>query len=148
MKHKDYMQIALSEAKKAFLLGEVPVGAVIVKNNKIISVAHNLVETKKNPTLHAEVVAINRALKALNTKWLTDCTLYVTLEPCSMCAGAIVNSRIKRVVIGCEDFKQGAFIGMYNLLNFPVNHKPEVLFGIQEDESRELLVNFFKTLRQ
>ncbi len=147
MKHRDYMQIALDEANKAKVLGEVPVGAVIIKDNKIIATGHNLVQTKNNPTLHAEIVAINRACKILNSKWLTDCTLYVTLEPCSMCAGAIVHSRIKRVVIGCEDFKQGAFMGMYNLLNYSVNHKPEVLFGILEDETRNILQSFFKDLR-
>ncbi len=147
MKHKDYMQIALEEAQKAKDMGEVPIGAVIVKDNEIIATGHNLVETKKNPILHAEIVAINKASKKLGSKWLTGCTLYVTLEPCSMCAGAIVHSRLKRVVIACEDFKQGAFIGMYNLLNYSVNHKPEVLFGVLEDESREILVNFFKRLR-
>ncbi len=147
MKHRDYMKIALKEAQKARDLGEVPVGAVIVRGDEIIATGHNLVQTKSNPILHAEMIAINRASKKLNSKWLTDCTLYVTLEPCSMCAGAIVHSRLKRVVIGCEDIKQGAFFGMYNLLNHPVNHKPEVLFGILEDETREILVNFFKQLR-
>ncbi len=147
MKHRDYMKIALNEAIKAKKLGEVPVGAVIVKDNEVIATGYNLVQTKNNSTLHAEIVAINRACKKLNSKWLTDCTLYVTLEPCSMCAGAIVHSRLKRVVIGCEDFKQGAFMGMYNLLNYSVNHKPEILFGILEDESRNILKEFFKDLR-
>ena len=147
MKHRDYMKIALELAEIAGAMGEIPVGAIIVKSGEIIGKGYNLREKEQNSTLHAEVVAINEACKTLNSWRLTDCTMYVTLEPCPMCAGALVNSRISRVVYGTNDYKMGALGGLYNLLNYNVNHKPEILAGILEEECYEVLKAFFLKLR-
>lgn len=144
MKH---MQEALIEAKKAFEAGEVPVGCVIVKSGKIISSAHNTTEASKDPTCHAEINAIKKALTAVGEKSLTDCEMYVTLEPCAMCAGAVINSKIKRVYIGAQEPKSGCFGSVADLSNIGLNHKPEIYIGICEDECKEILKKFFKDKR-
>ena len=143
MKYKKYMNYALKEAKKAFLEDEVPVGAVIVKDGIIISSAHNTCELN-NVLCHAEIIAINDALKKLNARYLTDCELYVTLEPCAMCTGAIIHSKIKRIYIGAMDEKEGYCGSKDNLL---INTKTEVYHGICEDECKILLKEFFKQKR-
>ena len=143
-----FMKIALKEAKKAYDKLEVPVGAVIVKDGKVIARAHNLKETKFDTTKHAEILAIQKASKKLNSWRLIDCEMYVTLEPCSMCAGALINSRIKKVYIGASDDKTGAVGSVYNLLeDYTFNHKVEFEKGILKDECEEILKNFFKELR-
>ena len=143
------MKEALKEAKKAYDKLEVPVGAVIVKDGKIISRAHNLKETKYDTTKHAEILAIQKASKKLNSWRLIDCEMYVTLEPCSMCAGAIINSRIKKVYIGALDEKTGAVGSVLNLFeDFTFNHKVEVEKGIMQKECETMLKDFFKMLRK
>lgn len=144
-----FMKEALKEAKKAYDKLEVPVGAVIVKDGKIISRAHNLKETKFDTTKHAEILAIQKASKKLNSWRLLDCEMYVTLEPCSMCAGAVINSRIKKVYIGASDEKTGAVGSVFNLfVDYTFNHKVEYEKGIMNDECEEILKDFFKTLRK
>lgn len=143
-----YMKLALTEAKKAFDLGEVPVGAVIVQDDIVISTAYNLREIEKMATAHAEILAIQKACKNLGGWRLPRCTLYVTLEPCPMCAGAIINSRIDRVVFGAYDFKAGSCGSIVNLFDIDYNHKPIVIGGVLEDECVDLLKSFFKTLRE
>lgn len=143
-----YMEQALIEAKRAERLGEVPVGAVIVNNGDIIARAHNLRETGKNATSHAELLAIDLACEKLGTWRLENCQLYVTLEPCPMCAGAIINSRIKAVYFGAYDSKAGACASVVDLLKEGLfNHSPEVYAGIMEDECQKILSEFFKNLR-
>lgn len=143
------MKEALKEAKKAYDKLEVPVGAVIVKDGKIIARAHNLKETKYDTTKHAEILAIQKASKKLNSWRLIDCEMYVTLEPCSMCAGAIINSRIKKVYIGALDEKTGAVGSVLNLFeDFTFNHKVEVEKGIMQKECETMLKDFFKMLRK
>ncbi len=144
MKH---MQEALIEAKKAFEAGEVPVGCVIVKNGKTISSTHNTTEALKDPTCHAEINAIKKALAAVGEKSLADCELYVTLEPCAMCAGAVINSKIKRVYIGAQEPKSGCFGSVVDLSKAGLNHKPEIYIGICEDECKDILKKFFKDKR-
>ncbi len=142
------MEIALKEAKKSYLKDEVPVGCVITRDNKVISKAHNLVQSKKNITAHSEIIALNKAMKKLGIKYLDDCELYVSLEPCSMCAGAIVLSKIKKVYIATEDVKTGAAGGVFNILNnSKLNHQCEIEFGILKEESSKLLKDFFRELR-
>ncbi len=143
-----YMKHAITRAKAAAKCDEVPIGAVIVKDDKIISTGRNMRENKKNALHHAEIIAIDRACKKLNAWRLNDCTLYVTMEPCPMCAGAIVNSRIKRVVFGCYDKKAGAMGSVFNISEYPLNHKYEVLGGVMETECASLLSNFFAELRK
>lgn len=144
-----YMHIALDEARLAFEENEVPVGAVIVdEKGNIISKTHNRRENDKNATLHAELMAIDDACKKLGGWRLHKCTLYVTLEPCPMCAGAIVNSRIKKVVYAAKDPKAGCFGSVLNLNLYPFNHKPEIEYGICENEALELMSRFFKKLRE
>jgi tRNA(adenine34) deaminase len=143
-----FMKEALKEAKKAEKIGETPVGAVIVRDGKIIARGYNKRETKKNALCHAEIMAINKACKKLGGWRLIDSTLYVTLEPCPMCAGAIVNSRIERVVFGATDKKAGSLGSIVNLGDLPYNHKPEILSGVLEKECGEILTNFFKKLRK
>lgn len=139
---------AIEQAKKAYMLGECPVGAVITDGNgNIISEGYNRRETDNSPTAHAEIIAIENAAKKLGRWRLFDCTLYVTLEPCPMCAGAIINSRIKRVVYGAFDEKGGACSSVLNLFEYPFNHKPLVRSRILEKECGELLNEFFKKLR-
>ncbi len=143
----DFMQEALKEAQLAFDKGEVPVGAVIVKNGEIIARAHNTRETEKNATHHAELLAIDKACKALGGWRLWECELFVTLEPCPMCTGAIINSRIKRVVYGASDVKAGCCGSVVDLLSMSFNHKPPVHAGLCEEECRTILENFFEKLR-
>lgn len=143
-----FMKHALDEAIKAFEKEEVPVGAVIVINNEIISKAHNQRETIPDATAHAEIIAIREACKILNNWRLENATLYVTKEPCIMCAGAILNARIKRLVYGCDDPKAGSVNSLYQLLNDKrLNHQVEVTIGIMHDECGRLLTEFFKKLR-
>lgn len=143
------MKEALKEARKALELEEVPVGAIIVKDGEIIARAHNIKETKKDATCHAEILAIKKACKKLESWRLIDCEMYVTLEPCSMCAGAIINSRIKKLYIGTLDEKTGACGSVLDLLNdYKFNHKVEVKKYILKDECEALLKDFFKFLRE
>lgn len=144
-----FMNEALKEAKKAYKKMEVPVGCVIVKDGKIIAKAHNQKETKIDTTKHAEILAIQKASKKLNSWRLTDCQMYVTLEPCSMCAGAIINSRIEKVYIGTMDKKTGACGSVLNLFkDYTFNHKVELETGIMQKECEEILKVFFKELRK
>ena len=150
MDQKDkFMKEALKEAKKAYNKLEIPVGAVIVKDGKIIARAHNLKETKTDTTKHAEMLAIQKASKKLEAWRLLDCEMYVTLEPCSMCAGAIINSRIKKVYIGASDEKTGAVGSVLNLFeDYTFNHKVEYEKGIMQEECQKILKDFFKELRK
>ena len=144
-----FMKEALKEAKKAYNKLEVPVGAVIVKNGKIIARGYNQKETKTDTTKHAEILAIQKASKKLNSWRLENCEMYVTLEPCSMCAGALIQSRIKKVYIGTMDYKTGACGSVLNLLkDFKFNHIVEVEDGVMQQECEEILKNFFKELRK
>ena len=144
-----FMKEALKEAKKAYDKLEVPVGAVIVKDGKIIARAHNLKETKCDTTKHAEILAIQKASKKLNSWRLIDCEMYVTLEPCSMCAGALINSRIRKVYIGASDKKTGAVGSVFNLLeDYTFNHKVEYEKGVLQNECECILKDFFKELRK
>lgn len=143
-----FMKEALKEAKKAYIKEEIPVGAIIVKDNKIIARAYNKKEEKMDTTKHAEIIAIQKASKKLKAWRLTDCDLYVTLEPCSMCAGALIQSRIRKVYIGTEDKKTGACGSVLNLLeDYKFNHKVEIENGILKDECEAILKKFFKELR-
>lgn len=144
---KFYMKKALQLAKEARDNGEVPVGAVIVKNDKIIGIGKNSRETDKNALAHAEIIAIKKACENIGSWRLDDCTLYVTLEPCPMCAGAIINSRITRLVFGSFDEKAGSCGSVINLLDCPFNHRPVVTYGILKEECSELLSSFFNDLR-
>lgn len=144
-----FMKEALKEAKKAYEKEEVPVGAIIVKDGKIIARAHNLKETKTDTTCHAEILAIKKASKKLKAWRLENCEMYVTLEPCSMCAGALIQSRIKKVYIGTMDYKTGACGSIFNLLeDYTFNHKVEYETGILKEECENILQDFFKYLRK
>lgn len=144
----DFMQQAVSLAGDASARGEVPVGAVVVLEGKIIASAHNLVESKNDPTAHAEMLAIRLACEKLNSPRLTDCDLYVTLEPCAMCATAISFARIKRVYFGAYDEKGGAVENGARIFSQKTcHHKPEIYGGIAENECGDLLKDFFKQLR-
>ena len=144
-----YMEQALKEAEKAYKKLEVPVGAVIVKDGKIIARGHNQKETKTDTTKHAEMIAIQKASKKLKSWRLIDCEMYITLEPCTMCAGAIINSRIKKIYIGAMDEKTGADGSILNLFeDYPFNHKVEVEKGIKQEECEKILKQFFKELRK
>lgn len=143
-----YMRAAIREAKKAAALGEVPIGCVIVYQNKIIGRGYNRRNTDKSTLAHAEITAIRRASRKMGDWRLENCTLYVTLEPCQMCAGAIVQARIKRVVMACMNPKAGCAGSILNILEMPqFNHQVEVTRGILEEECSFLLKNFFKALR-
>ena len=144
---RKFMQEALLLAKEAAECGEVPVGAVIVKNGEIIAKGRNMREQKQNALSHAEIEAINNACKTLGSWRLDDCELYVTLEPCPMCAGAIINSRISTLIFGAYDAKMGSIDSIVNLCDYPYNHKVEVYGGICEDECLKILKDFFKKLR-
>lgn len=144
-----FMKLAYEEAKKAYCIGEVPVGAVIVKGNKVVGRGYNLKEKLKDPTAHAEMMAIKNASVELGGWRLIGCTMYVTLEPCAMCAGAIVNSRIDRVVIGTKDIRMGACGSSMNLLqNSGSNHKVDIEWNIMKSECSGILSDFFKKLRE
>ena len=142
-----YMDAALELAKQAAADGEVPVGCVIVRNGEIVGRGRNRRETAKTALGHAEIEAIGQACETLGGWRLWDCTLYVTLEPCPMCAGAIVNARIPRVVFGASDSKCGACGSVCDIFSMDINHHPQVEKGIREEESSALLSDFFKDLR-
>ena len=143
-----FMKEALKEAKKAYEKGEIPVGTVIVKNGKIISRAHNLKEIKKMSTAHAEILAIEKASKKLEAWRLLDCDMYVTLEPCTMCMGAIILSRINNLYIGAEDKKTGAYGSFIDLNKYKYNHNVNIEKGILKEECEYILKDFFKKLRK
>ena len=143
-----FMREALNQAKKAYKKKEIPVGAVIVRDGKVIARGYNQKEEKKDTTMHAEMIAIKKASKKLNSWRLNDCEMYVTLEPCPMCAGAIVNSRLKKVFIGTMDEKNGACGSIDNILeDYTQNYKVEQEDGIMKNECEKILKNFFKELR-
>ena len=144
--HEQFMRLALAQAAQSG--SDVPVGAVIVRDGQVIASAHNEREAQDSPLAHAEMLAMERACRALYTRRLSGCTLYVTLEPCPMCAGAIINARIKRVVYGASDRKAGCCGSILDLFREPFNHHPEVTGGVLAEESAALLSSFFKKLRK
>lgn len=147
--HEAYMQEAMKQAKKAALLGEVPIGCIIVHDGKIIGRGYNRRNTDKSALSHAEITAIRKASRKLDDWRLEECTLYVTLEPCQMCAGAIVQARIPEVIIGCMNPKAGCAGSIYNMLEEPAfNHQVRVFRGVLETECSQMLKSFFKGLRQ
>ncbi|PKL17526.1 MAG: tRNA adenosine(34) deaminase TadA [Spirochaetae bacterium HGW-Spirochaetae-5] len=149
MTDEEYMEYALSLAAEAYRRDEIPVGAVIVKDGRIIAVGSNENREKSDPTLHAEIIAIRNASIHLNNERLTGCNLYVTKEPCAMCAGAIVHSRIKCVIIGAEDIKYGACGTVFDICgNSLMNHIPEIKWGVLRDRCSTLLSEFFKAKRE
>ncbi len=143
-----YMNEALKCAKKAYSLGEAPIGAVIVRDGVIIARGYNRREIDKNALKHAEITAIDRACKKLGGWRLPRCTIYVTLEPCPMCAGAIINSRIEKVVFGAFDKKAGSVESVVQMFDLPYNHKPTVKSGVLEKECSNILTSFFAKLRK
>ena len=148
MNDEIFMRAAIEEAKIAASIGEVPIGAVVVRNGEIIARAHNERETGKDATRHAEIIAIERACAALGGWRLIGCDIYVTLEPCPMCAGAAVNARLVRVVYGASDLRAGAFGSIINLNDYPLNHKPEIVRGVLADECLAPIQAFFKEKRK
>ena len=143
------MKIALKEAVKARDIDEVPIGAVIVKDNKVIAKGHNVRETKLDPLGHAELVAIKKAAKKLGDWQLVGCDLYVTIEPCIMCSGAIIQSRIAKVIYGADDIKGGGFGSSINVLDAKnINHSPEVIKGVMKDECSKIIKDYFKNKRK
>lgn len=143
------MTLALKEANKAREIDEVPIGCVIVKDNKVIARGHNLRESKQDPILHAEMVAIRKASKKLKSWRLEGCDIYVTIEPCIMCSGAIIQSRIKTVIYGAPDLKGGGLGSSINVLDANgINHRPEVISGVMKDECAEIISNYFKEKRK
>lgn len=148
MSDKFFMQKALELAKEAAQDGEVPVGAVIVKDGQVVGTGRNRREKSKNALAHAEIEAINEACKNLGGWRLFQCDMYVTLEPCPMCTGAIINSRIKRLIYGADDLKSGSVESVVSLFELPYNHKPDVLKGVLKDECSNILSEFFKSIRK
>lgn len=144
----EFMEAAILEAKAAEEIDEVPIGAVIVRDGKIIAKAHNTRESSKCATHHAEILAIEEACRALGGWRLPETTLYVTLEPCAMCAGAIINARIPNVVFGAPDIRFGAFGSLIDLSEVPLNHKPQIRRNVRLDECRNLLGEYFKKKRK
>ena len=144
------MKIALELAKKAFDMREVPVGAIVVRRSdgKIVGSGYNRRETDRDPIAHAEITAIKEASKTLGGWRLIDCELFVTLEPCPMCCGAIINSRIERVIFGAYDKKSGSVSSVMDMFGFPYNHKPETVGGVLEDKCSKILTDFFRELRE
>lgn len=144
----DFLAYAFEEAKKAYTIGEVPVGAVLVKDNNIVAKAHNLVEKHNNPTYHAEMLALFEGFKKLNSKYLFGCDLYVTLEPCPMCAYAISLAKIRRLYFSATDTKSGGSISGPKIFSASsCHHSPEIIYGIMENESISMLKQFFLTKR-
>ncbi len=143
-----FMEKAIELAKLSAKEGEVPVGAVIVKDDEIVSTGRNRREHGKNALYHAEIEAINNACKTLGGWRLWQCEMYVTLEPCPMCAGAIINARIKKLVYGAHDLKNGSCGSVINLFNLPYNHSPVLVSGVMEEECGAILSDFFKNLRK
>ncbi len=149
MLHNHYMRLALSEAKQAMLEEEVPIGAIIVRGEQAIASAHNQREQLKDPTAHAEMIAITQAATAVGGWRLEECTLYVTLEPCIMCSGAILQARIPLVVFGATDPKAGAVDSLFHLLSDPrLNHRCQVIPGVMATECGEILTKFFQAQRR
>ncbi len=148
MTDQELMSLALQEAEKAAALGEVPVGAVVAKDGQPVALAHNLRESGKNATYHAELLAIQQACQVLGGWRLWQCELFVTLEPCPMCSGAIINSRIRRVVYGAADPKAGCCGSLTDLFALPFNHHPVIESGLRAEEASALLQEFFARLRQ
>lgn len=143
------MQQAINEGRKALNNNDVPIGAVVVLNGRIIGRGFNQVELLKDPTAHAEMIAITAAANSIGEKWLREASLYVTVEPCSMCAGACVLARLKQVIYGTPDIKTGAHSSLFNLLNDPrLNHQTEVIPGVLKEACAALMVDFFESLRQ
>jgi tRNA(adenine34) deaminase len=148
MEDEFIMQTCLEEAEKAFDEGEVPVGAAVISpDGEILAKAHNLTIHANSPTAHAEILAINEAARAMGNYRLTGCSLYVTMEPCVMCAGAMVEARIKKVVFGCFDAKRGGLCSVVDINTLPLNHKLEIEGGVLEDRSKALLRRFFQLRR-
>lgn len=148
MNDTDFMKEALRLADEAALEGEVPVGAVVTIDGRIVGRGRNRREKDKNALAHAELEAINDACRTLGGWRLWQCDMYVTLEPCPMCTGAIINSRIKRLVYGASDYKAGSCGSVVNLFELPYNHKPEVVAGFMQEECSQKLTEFFKNLRK
>lgn len=147
--HEKYMKKALLEAKKAFKKGETPIGAVVVHEGKVIARGHNLRESKQNALCHAEIIAINKACRAVGSWRLCECDMYVTLEPCLMCAGAILQSRLRNLYFGAYDKKGGGVGSLINILELPgVTQRVSAVGGILEGECSEIMKNFFKELRK
>ena len=146
--HVIFMKQAIELAKKAAALGEVPVGAVVVKDGEVIGAGYNLRENNKSATAHAEVIAIEEACKRLGTWRLSGCTLYVTLEPCPMCSGALINSRIDKVVYGCDDSVAGCCGSVLKLNRYPFNHTFEIVGGVLSDQCAAILKDFFEAKRR
>jgi len=142
-----FMKEAIKEAKKALLIDEVPIGCVIVKDNKIISRGYNKRESKQNSLAHAEVIAINKACKKLGTWRLEDCTMYITLEPCIMCGGAIIQSRIPNVIYSAYDYRFGVNKSLINIFEHKFNHTVNIKGGLLEEETSKMISDFFKKLR-
>lgn len=148
MTDRDFMNLAIEQAKISASELEVPVGAVIVRNGEVISVGRNRREIGKNALAHAEIEAIDLACKKLGGWRLWECEMFVTLEPCPMCTGAIINSRIRRLVFGASDLKAGSCGSVINLFDLPYNHKPEVISGFMQEDCSSLLTDFFADLRK
>ncbi len=147
--HEYFMAFAIEEAYKAASINEVPIGAVVVKDSQIIAAAHNRREIDRDPLAHAEILAIKQASEYLNSWRLLDCTLYVTLEPCPMCAGAIIQSRIPTLVYGTADPKAGCVGSLMNLLDDTrFNHQPQIITNVLQEECSRMLKDFFRALRQ
>lgn len=148
MTDRDFMNLAIEQAKISASELEVPVGAVIVRNGEVVSVGRNRRELGKNALAHAEIEAIDLACKKLGGWRLWECEMFVTLEPCPMCTGAVINSRIRRLVFGASDYKAGSCGSVVNLFDLPYNHKPEVVSGFMQEECASLLTSFFAELRK
>lgn len=148
MTDRDFMNLAIEQAKLSASELEVPVGAVIVRNGEVVSVGRNRRELGKNALAHAEIEAIDLACKKLGGWRLWECEMFVTLEPCPMCTGAVINSRIRRLVFGASDYKAGSCGSVVNLFDLPYNHKPEVVSGFMQEECASLLTSFFAELRK
>ena len=148
MTDREFMNLAIEQAKISASELEVPVGAVIVRNGEVVSVGRNRREIGKNALAHAEIEAIDLACKKLGGWRLWECEMYVTLEPCPMCTGAIINSRIRRLVFGASDYKAGSCGSVVNLFDLPYNHKPEVVEGFMQEECSAMLTEFFADLRK
>ena len=142
-----YMKLAIKEAKKALMIDEVPIGCVIVLDGEVIARGYNKREKLENSLAHAEIIAINKACKKINSWRLENATMYITLEPCAMCAGAIIQSRIKKVIYGAYDYRFGAHKSITNLFDVKFNHKVDIKGGLLEEECSSLIKDFFKRLR-
>jgi len=148
MLHQDWMRLALQQARIAFAQGEVPIGAVVVHKDKAIALAHNEKEQRQDPTAHAEILALQRAARYVGSWRLSEATLYVTLEPCPMCAGALIQARLQKLIFGAADSKGGAVGSVMNVLDVNKwNHRVEVVAGILEEECAQILKEFFVRLR-